>query len=73
MIGHYTASIINHYHTSNLMAIFLDFTLGELQTASLSHSDNVIYTILAHTADDNNTVRRGAFMAVTVAPIKLSW
>ena len=41
MIDHYTASIIAHYHASNIYffiaAIFLDCTLGKPQIASLSH------------------------------------
>ena len=36
-IEHFTASIIAHYHTSSLAAIFLDCTLGEPHSVSLSH------------------------------------
>ena len=39
MIGHYIASIIAHYHASNMVAIFSDCTLGEPQTPSLSYLD----------------------------------
>ena len=39
MIGYYVASIIAHYHTSNMAAVFLYCTLGEPQTASLSDPD----------------------------------
>ena len=39
MIGHCTASRITHYYASNVAAIFVDFTLREPQTPSLSHPD----------------------------------
>ena len=39
MIGHYTASIITHYNALNMVAIFLDCTLGEPQIPSHSHPD----------------------------------
>ena len=38
-VCHYTASIITHYHTPNMVAIFADCTLGEPQAPSLCHHD----------------------------------
>ena len=40
MIAYYSASIVTHYHASNMAAaIFSDSTLGEPQTNLLIHMD----------------------------------
>ena len=45
MIGHFTASVIAHYHTSNMVIVSSDCTLGEPQ----SHLATLIYKILGKT------------------------
>ena len=47
LLGHYTASIIAHYHISNMLAIFSICTLGDPQTSSLGQLD--IKKILVNT------------------------
>ena len=37
IVGHYTASIIGNYHTSNMAAIFFDCMFGYPQGPSLNH------------------------------------
>ena len=44
MINRYTVSIIAHYHTSNMAAIFSDYTIWEPQTLSFSGPDKVTNT-----------------------------
>ena len=39
IIGHYAASIIAHFHASNMAAVLLRCMLGEPHRAPHSHSD----------------------------------
>ena len=50
IIDHYAASIIAHYHTSNMAAVFSDCMLGEPQTPHLAI---LMYKILGNTKGEN--------------------